>query len=79
MSDEGTRAHRAGLSAPPWQLRAEHGFLPRPLRGPGAKSARGDYGTHWGRPLDAGVDGVFVDHPALAVRPVGERAAAPRR
>ncbi|PPF58618.1 glycerophosphodiester phosphodiesterase [Clavibacter michiganensis] len=76
VSDLVERAHRAGLSVFTWTLRPENAFLPRSLRSPGAKSAHGDFGTHWGRLLDAGVDGVFVDHPDLAVRLVGERASA---
>ncbi|MFT2690900.1 glycerophosphodiester phosphodiesterase family protein [Clavibacter zhangzhiyongii] len=59
-----------------WTLRPENAFLPRPLRGPGPKSAHGDFRAHWGRLLDAGVDGVFADHPDLAVALVEERAAA---
>jgi glycerophosphoryl diester phosphodiesterase len=76
VSDLVERAHVAGLSVFTWTLRPENAFLPQPLRGPGPKSAHGDFRTHWGRLLDAGVDGVFVDHPDLAVALVGERAAA---
>ncbi|MBM7387471.1 glycerophosphoryl diester phosphodiesterase [Clavibacter michiganensis] len=76
VSDLVRRAHDAGLSVFTWTLRPENAFLPRPLRGPGPKSAHGDFRAHWGRFLDAGVDGVFADHPDLAVRLVGERAAA---
>ncbi|MFS4504602.1 glycerophosphodiester phosphodiesterase family protein [Clavibacter sp. Sh2141] len=76
VSDLVARAHAAGLSVFTWTLRRENAFLPRPLRGSGPKSAHGDFRAHWGRLLDAGVDGVFVDHPDLAVRFVEERAAA---
>ncbi|CCE76442.1 glycerophosphodiester phosphodiesterase family protein [Clavibacter nebraskensis] len=76
VSDLVRRAHDAGLSVFTWTLRPENAFLPRPLRGPGPKSAHGDFRTHWGRLLDAGVDGVFADHPDLAVRLVEERVAA---
>ncbi|QOD43436.1 glycerophosphodiester phosphodiesterase family protein [Clavibacter zhangzhiyongii] len=76
VSDLVARAHVAGLSVFTWTLRPENAFLPRPLRGPGPKSAHGDFRTHWGRLLDAGVDGVFADHPDLAVALVGERGAA---
>ncbi|OUE23353.1 glycerophosphodiester phosphodiesterase family protein [Clavibacter michiganensis] len=76
VSDLVERAHRVGLTVFTWTLRPENAFLPRPLRGPGPKSAHGDHGAHWGRLLDAGVDGVFADHPDLAVALVGGRAAA---
>ncbi|RIJ49626.1 glycerophosphodiester phosphodiesterase [Clavibacter lycopersici] len=76
VTDLVERAHRAGLSVFTWTLRPENAFLPRPLRGPGPKSAHGDHRAHWGRLLDAGVDGVFADHPDLAVLLVEERAAA---
>jgi glycerophosphoryl diester phosphodiesterase len=78
-SDLVERAHRAGLSVLTWTLRPENAFLPRPLRGAGPKTAHGDYRAHWGRLLDAGIDGVFVDHPDLAVALVGERAVAAGR
>jgi glycerophosphoryl diester phosphodiesterase len=76
VSDLVARAQAAGLSVYTWTLRPENAFLPRPLRGSGPKSAHGDFRAHWGRLLDAGVDGVFVDHPDLAVRLVEERTAA---
>ena len=79
VSDLVARAHRAGLSVFTWTLRPENAFLPRPLRGPGAKSDHGDFRAHWGRLLDAGVDGVFADHPDLAVGLVADRAAAAGR
>ncbi len=79
VSDLVERAHRAGLSVLTWTLRPENAFLPRPLRSAGPRSAHGDHRTHWGRLLDAGVDGVFADHPDLAVRLVAERAAAAGR
>jgi len=76
VSDLVERAHRVGLSVFTWTLRPENAFLPRPLRGPGAQSDHGDHRAHWGRLLDAGVDGVFADHPDLAVRLVADRADA---
>ncbi|PPF68872.1 glycerophosphodiester phosphodiesterase [Clavibacter michiganensis] len=79
VSDLVERAHRAGLTVFTWTLRPENAFLPRPLRSAGPRSAHGDHRTQWGRLLDAGVDGVFADHPDLAVRLVAERAAASGR
>jgi glycerophosphoryl diester phosphodiesterase len=79
VSDLVERAHLAGLSVFTWTLRPENAFLPRPLRGPGAKTAHGDFRAHWGRLLDAGVDGVFADQPDLAVALVRERPVASRR
>ena len=79
VSDLVERAHRAGLTVFTWTLRPENAFLPRPLRSAGPRSAHGDHRTQWGRLLDAGVDGVFADHPDLAVRLVAERAAAAGR
>lgn len=75
VSDLVERAHRAGLSVFTWTLRPENAFLPRALRSAGPRSAHGDHRALWGRLLDAGVDGVFADHPDLAVRLVAERAA----
>ncbi len=61
------RAHAAGLSVFTWTLRPENRFLPKNLR-------RGDDPSHWGNWLEAyrlllnsGVDGVFADHPDLAI------------
>lgn len=79
VSDLVERAHLAGLSVFTWTLRPENAFLPWPLRGPGAKTAHGDFRAHWGRLLDAGVDGVFADQPDLAVALVRERPVASRR
>jgi glycerophosphoryl diester phosphodiesterase len=79
VSDLVERAHLAGLSVFTWTLRPENAFLPRPLRGPGPKTAHGDFRAHWGRLLDAGVDGVFADQPDLAVALVRERPLASRR
>jgi glycerophosphoryl diester phosphodiesterase len=76
VTDLVQRAHRAGLSVFTWTLRPENAFLPRPLRSAGPASDHGDHRAYWGRLLDAGVDGVFADHPDLALRLVEERAGA---
>ena len=61
------RAHAAGLTAYCWTLRAENKFLGRNLR-------HGLDGTHLGNwmgefqlVMASGIDGVFADHPDLAV------------
>lgn len=61
------RAHAAGLSVFCWTLRPENLFLPAQLR-------RGERASDWGNWLEAfrlvmatGVDGVFADHPDLAI------------
>ncbi|HEV7623532.1 MAG TPA: glycerophosphodiester phosphodiesterase, partial [Amnibacterium sp.] len=59
--------HGAGLDVWTWTLRPENRFLePAHRRGP-APGARGDWVTAWSQLLEAGVDGMFVDHPDLAV------------
>jgi phosphoglucosamine mutase len=42
-------------------------FLVADFRGRGGASALGDYEAEWRVIRDAGVDGVFVDHPDLGV------------
>ncbi|GAA4159985.1 glycerophosphodiester phosphodiesterase [Gryllotalpicola daejeonensis] len=71
-SDDGTtdlvdRAHAVGLAVFTWTLRPENRFLSQPFRGEGGK---GDFG-HWRQEfrtiMKSGVDGVFADHPDLAL------------
>jgi len=60
-------AHRRGLHVYTWTCRPENAFLsPEFQRGPDAASF-GDWEGEWQRVVDAGVDGVFVDHPDLGV------------
>jgi glycerophosphoryl diester phosphodiesterase len=66
------RAHLAGLALHPWTFRAENNFLPRDLRRGDSPSPRylaevGDLATECRRFLDLGVDGLFADHPDVAV------------
>ena len=64
-------AHDAGLLVHAWTFRAENHFLPMPWRGAGAASAHGDLRAELVRHLGAGLDGVFCDHPDLAVQAIG--------
>ena len=62
------RAHAAGLAVYTWTLRPENRFLPAPLRRGGDVAAHGDWERWFTSVLRTGVDGVFADHPDLAVR-----------
>jgi glycerophosphoryl diester phosphodiesterase len=61
------RAHAVGLAVFTWTLRPENKFLSAPFRTEGEK---GDFG-HWQQEfrtiMGTGVDGVFADHPDLAL------------
>lgn len=62
------RLRERDLGVYTWTLRPENAFL-HPLHRTSADSAaHGDYDAEWRRIWNAGVDGVFVDHPALARR-----------
>ncbi|WP_344818016.1 glycerophosphodiester phosphodiesterase family protein [Microbacterium soli] len=60
-------AHARGLRVFTWTCRPENRFLSAPFRMGRAKAAFGDYEAEWRVLADAGVDGVFVDHPDLGV------------
>jgi glycerophosphoryl diester phosphodiesterase len=60
-------AHDAGLQVHAWTLRKENAFLPPTLRRGEDPSAAGDFARLWHLLADAGVDGVFTDHPGEAV------------
>jgi glycerophosphoryl diester phosphodiesterase len=59
MTDLVTRAHRAGLFVHVWTLRADAAFLPAQYAGDAAAEVR--------RFRDLDVDGMFTDHPDVAV------------
>jgi glycerophosphoryl diester phosphodiesterase len=68
-------AHDAGLAVHVWTVRDENTFLPADLRvgdpsDPAFARTRGDVETELRLLLEAGVDGIFADHPdsAVAVR-----------
>ncbi|WP_353114264.1 glycerophosphodiester phosphodiesterase family protein [Microbacterium sp.] len=58
-------AHERGLTVFTWTCRPENAFLSPPFRGSGGRASFGDYEGEWAVIADAGVDGVFVDHPDL--------------
>lgn len=66
-SDLVARAHAAGLSVFAWTLRPENRFLPGSLRIGSGAAAHGDWMTWFQTLMRAGVDGVFADHPDLAL------------
>lgn len=61
------RAHAAGLSVFCWTLRPENRFLPVNFRYGGGPAQFGNYESEWERIVRTGVDGIFADHPDLAV------------
>jgi len=56
-------AHRAGLAVHVWTLRNENAFLPPALRVVGSDAAPGRALAEHLAFLEAGVDGIFTDHP----------------
>jgi glycerophosphoryl diester phosphodiesterase len=60
-------AHAAGLAVHPYTFRAENAFLPAELRSSDDPAEFGDFATELRQFFDLGVDGVFTDHPDLAV------------
>ena len=60
-------AHARGLKVFTWTCRPENTFLVADFRGKGGGAALGDYEAEWRVIRDAGVDGVFVDHPDLGL------------
>jgi glycerophosphoryl diester phosphodiesterase len=64
-------AHAAGLAVHPWTVRAENAFLPPKLRIGTDPSAHGDVDALYKAIFATGVDGLFSDFPALAVKARG--------
>ncbi|TWG88036.1 glycerophosphoryl diester phosphodiesterase [Luteimonas sp. J16] len=69
-------AHAAGLQVMPWTYRPENRFLPPRLRD-GPPAVRNEAGAirQLVEHLDAGIDGLFADDPAVAARAVAAHAA----
>jgi glycerophosphoryl diester phosphodiesterase len=61
------RAHEAGLVVHVWTMRDENNFLPADFRTSDDRAAHGDALAEYRAFLDAGVDGFFSDHSAVAV------------
>jgi glycerophosphoryl diester phosphodiesterase len=60
-------AQAAGLAVFCWTLRAENNFLAKQLWNGASESAHGDWKTEFTDLMRMGVDGVFTDHPDLAI------------
>lgn len=60
-------AHARGLSVFAWTLRPENRFLAKRFRANGGDAAWGDWRSEFAAILRTGVDGVFADHPDLAL------------
>ncbi len=61
-------AHVAGLDVHAWTFRAENAFLPPVLRSSGDRAAHGQIDAEIAAFLAAGIDGFFIDQPALGAR-----------
>jgi glycerophosphoryl diester phosphodiesterase len=61
-------AHAANLCVHVWTFRAENEFLPEDLKIGAAAGAHGNLEGEIQRYLDRGIDGFFVDFPAVGVR-----------
>ena len=61
------QAHAAGLKVAVWTLRAENVFLPLEHRRGSEPAAYGDLAAYAAAILDADVDAVFSDFPAITV------------
>jgi glycerophosphoryl diester phosphodiesterase len=61
-------AHAANLGVHVWTFRAENEFLPEDLRTGTAPAAHGNLEAEIQRYLNRGIDGFFVDFPAVGVR-----------
>ena len=64
-------AHAAGLAVHPWTIRAENAFLPKSLQRGTSPADHGDATAVVKALYAAGVDGVFSDFTALAVKARG--------
>jgi glycerophosphoryl diester phosphodiesterase len=66
---EGIRAaHAVNLKVHVWTFRAENEFLPDDLKSGGPPAAHGELDGEIQRFLEQGIDGFFVDFPAVGVR-----------
>lgn len=72
-------AHAAGLRVFTWTCRPENAFLDPAHRRGDDRAAYGDFRSEWALIRDAGLDGVFVDHPDLGVEVFGTAREGTRR
>ena len=61
-------AHGVGLGVHAWTFRAENHFLPAPMRVGTDPAQLGDVAAEVAAYLRAGIDGLFIDQPALGAR-----------
>ncbi len=66
-----SQARQRGLLVHAWTFRAENAFLPAEFRRSTRPGDHGDLARYMQRFVQAGVDGVFADHPGLARAAVG--------
>ena len=67
------RAHDLGMKVYAWTLRTENKFLPRDYAQGFDPKNWGRWQEYFGRVLDTGVDGVFVEQPDVVLQLVAER------
>lgn len=72
-------AHAAGLEVHPWTFRPENYFLPDGLKSGSDPRAAGDVDREIRAFLAAGIDGIFSDSTAAAVRALAPAPANPAR
>jgi len=62
------QAHDVGISVHVWTFRAENEFLPDDLKSGPDPGAHGNLPAEIERYLSRGIDGFFIDFPAVGVR-----------
>ena len=67
------RAHDLGLKVYAWTLRTENKFLPRDYSQGFDPKGWGRWKDYFGSVVDAGVDGIFVEHPDVVLAFLTER------
>ncbi len=72
-------AHDAGVAVHVWTFRAENEFLPDDLKSGRDPAAHGNLAAEIERYLARGIDGFFVDFPAVGVQVRDAFSARPRR
>lgn len=72
-------AHEAGLAVHPWTFRPENYFLPEGLKSGGDPREMGDVDTEIRIYLATGIDGLFSDSTAAAVKALAAPPANPSR